>query len=114
MTAFTTTMATLLAVALATGGALAGGGDSQRTALVIDSSLARDGRALLDERLEDTPAEVRVPRTAEEARTNVRYFTELGYRLVVAGPNAGAAAERTGAQAEFAATLPGSLAAAGR
>jgi hypothetical protein len=81
---------------------------------VIDSSLARDGRTLLDPRLEQTPAEVRVPRTADEARTNVRYFTALGYRLVVAGPDASAAAEATGAPAEFARTLASSLAAAGR
>jgi hypothetical protein len=85
-----------------------------RTALVIDASLARDGRELLDPRLEDTEAEVRLPRTAAEARTNVRYFTELGYRVVAAGPDATAAAEAPGASAEIAAGLPAALSAARR
>jgi hypothetical protein len=41
-------------------------------------------------------AEVRLPRTPAEARTNVRYFDELGYRVVVAGPRAEAAAAAIG------------------
>lgn len=85
-----------------------------RTALVIDASLARDGRELVDPRLEDADAEVRLPRTSDEARTNVRYFTELGYRVVVAGPDATAAAEGSGASTEVAAGLPAALAGARR
>jgi hypothetical protein len=66
----------------------------------------------VDTRLEDTAAEVRIPRTAAEARTNVRYFTELGYRIVAAGPRASAAAEASGASTEIAAGLAGALSAA--
>lgn len=119
-----TASAALLAVgALALGGAVAtgspgadfGGGAAPRTALVIDASLARDGRELVDPRLKDTGAEVRLPRTPTEARTNVRYFTELGYRVVAAGPDATtAAAEVSGASTEIAAGLPAALSAARR
>jgi hypothetical protein len=114
MTAIRTSLATLLVVALAAGGAVAGGGDGTRTALVIDASLARDGRELVDPRLEETAAEVRLPRTPDEARTNVRYFAELGYQVVVAGPDARAAAKAAGGQVDFAGTLAASLTAAAR
>jgi hypothetical protein len=111
MTGIATAITTLLAA-----GALAiGVGDadssSARTALVVDASLARDGRELVDPRLEDTGAEVRLPRTAAEARTNVRYFAELGYHVVVAGPEATAAAQASGPSTEIASSLSGALSA---
>jgi hypothetical protein len=89
-------------VGVAAGGLL--GSDSSeapasRTALVIDASAARDGRDLVDPRLTDANADVRLPRTSTEARTNVLYFDSLGYRVVVAGPTANAAADATGVDA---------------
>ena len=83
-----------------------------RTALVIDASLARDGHELVDSRLEGVDAEVRLPRDAEEARTNVRYFDELDYRVYVAGSQAAAAAEQTGVNATPVDGLDGALGAA--
>jgi hypothetical protein len=97
--------AVLAAGVVATGGvfgaeALADGDEgSASTALVIDASLARDGRELVDPRLKDVDADVRLPRTAEEARTNVRYFDELDYRVYVAGAQATAAAAEAGVDA---------------
>jgi hypothetical protein len=109
--------AVLAAGAVATGVAFgaesAPGGDAgARTALVIDASLASQGRELVDPRLEDVDAAVRLPRDADEARTNVRYFDELGYRVYVAGPEATAAAERTGVAAAAVDGLAGALDAA--
>ena len=116
-----TGIATALTALLAAGALAVGAGDTDsaadtgrsapRTALVIDASLARDGRELVDPRLEDTGAEVRLPRTAAEARTNVRYFTELGYRVVAAGPEASAAAEAVGASSAIASDVTGALSA---
>jgi hypothetical protein len=108
--------AVLAAGAVATGavfGAEAGaGGDSGApTALVIDASLARDGRELVDQRLQDVDAEVRLPRNAEEARINVRYFDELDYRVYVAGARATEAARATGVDAIEADGLDAALAA---
>ena len=112
-----------MAAALALGGSLGGdqaggsagtGGDSARTALVIDASQGRDGRELVDPRLRDLDADVRLPRSPEEARTNVRYFDALGYRVVVAGPQASAAAKATGVDAVPVADLPQALRAATR
>ncbi len=94
------------------GGSDRTGGDSTRTALVIDASQGRDGRELVDPRLHDLDADVRLPRDSEEARTNVRYFDALGYRVVVAGPQASAAALATGVDAVRAADLPQALAVA--
>ena len=95
--------AVIAAGAVATGvafGAEAADGDGGgRTALVIDASLANDGRDLVDSRLKDVDAEIRLPRDAEEARTNVRYFDELDYNVYVAGSQVTAAAERTGVDA---------------
>ena len=66
-----------------------------RTAIVIDAPAARDGRALVDPRLRAVDADVRLPRDAAEARTDVRYFAAQGYdRIVVAGPRSTAAAAR--------------------
>jgi hypothetical protein len=107
--------AVLAAGAVATGavfGAEAGAdGDaaSDPTALVIDASLARDGRTLVDPRLEDVSAEVRVPRDAEEARINVRYFDELDYRVYVAGAHATEAAKKAGVDATAVDGLAGAL-----
>jgi hypothetical protein len=108
----TTATALLAALAAATAGVV--GADSgtpapPRTALVIDSSAGRDGRELVDARLRSLDADVRLPRTAAEARTNVRYFAELGHRVIVAGPRSIAAAGATGVEAERAAGLGAAL-----
>ena len=116
MTAIATGLATLVAAAgLAVGAALAPGADhsAPRTAIVIDAPAARDGRALLDSRLRDIDADVRLPRDAAEARTDVRYFAAQGYdRIVVAGPRSTAAAH--GAAIVGVADLSAALAAATR
>src|SRR5918994_6996266 len=79
MTGVTTSVGTALAAgALALGGSLGVGHDgdphtvnaerdSSRTAVVIDASRARDGRELVDPRLRDLDADVRLPRTPDEA-----------------------------------------------
>jgi hypothetical protein len=121
MTGLATSIGTaLVAGALALGGSFgddgsssgSGAGAGARTALVIDASQGRDGRELVDPRLRDLDADVRLPRNSEEARTNVRYFDALGYRVVVAGRQAGAAAEATGVDAVRVAGLPQALRAA--
>ena len=118
MTLLGTQIAAVLAAgAMATGAAFgadtgAERADGGRTALVIDASLARDGRELVDRRLENLDAEVRLPRDATEARTNVRYFDALGYRVYVAGAQAIAAANDTGVDATRVDGLGGALAAA--
>jgi hypothetical protein len=115
MTGLASALASLAtAGALATGAALAPGADhpAPRTAIVIDAPAARDGRALVDPRLRAAEADVRLPRTAAEARTDVRYFAAQGYeRVIVVGPGATAAADRSDAAAVRAADLPGALAA---
>ena len=111
-------MGALVLAALFGGNAVATGTDSNEqprpTALVIDASLGRDGRQLVDPRLQDVSAEVRLPRTPDEARTNVRYFHALGYDLVVAGPEAAAASESTGVAATRVAGLDEALSIASR
>ena len=82
---------------------------AQRTALVIDSNLAGHGRQLVDPRLADLDAEVRLPRDAREARTNVRYFDALGYRVYVAGAQATEAAADTNVHATEVDGLDGAL-----
>jgi hypothetical protein len=109
--------AVLTAGAVAVGavfGAEASTGENtaQPTALVLDSSLAGHGSELVDPRLDDVDAAVRLPRNADEARTNVRYFDALDYRVYVAGPTATAAAEAAGVEATEVDGLPGALAAA--
>ena len=99
-----------LATGVAFGAESAADGDGgARAALVIDASLARDGRELVDSRLEGVDAEVRLPRDAEEARTNVRYFDELDYRVYVAGSQATAAADQAGVEATRVDRLEGAL-----
>jgi hypothetical protein len=112
----TAAIAALAVAAVGVVGASSGDGSgvSPRTALVIDAAAARDGRELVDPRLEAADAEVRLPRTAAEARTNVRYMAELGKRVVVTGPNATAAAEDAGVAAVKARDLAGALAAVDR
>jgi hypothetical protein len=98
------------------GDSLARGSDgaAPRTALVIDAGAGREGRELVDPRLRHADAEVRLPRTPSEARTDLRYFEAQGYRVIVAGPRAQAAARSTGVAAVTAPDLAGALAAAGR
>ena len=96
--------AVLAAGAVATGavfGADASAGDEspRPTALVIDASLASHGAEPVDPRLEALDAAVRLPRNADEARTNVRYFDALDYRVYVAGATSTKAAESTGVDA---------------
>ena len=81
---------------------------------MIDAPAARDGRDLVDARLRATDAEIRLPRTSAEARTNVRYFAAQGYRVVVAGSRASAAADATGVDAVQVPDLSGALAAVSR
>jgi hypothetical protein len=113
MTDIGTQLTALIAVVgVAAGGLL--GTDTSRapakpTALVVDAAAARDGRELVDPRLLDVDADVRLPRNSTEARTNVLYFASLGYRVVVAGPDASAAADATGVDAVHARGLPGAL-----
>ena len=85
------------------------GQDAQRTALVIDSSLASHGSEIVDPRLDDLDAAVRLPRNADEARTNVRYFDALDYHVYVAGARSAAAAETTGVNATQVDGLAGAL-----
>jgi hypothetical protein len=119
MTELETTIGSLFAAAaVAAGGVLTDSATdprppAPRTALVIDAAAGRDGRELLDARLRHVDAEVRLPRTSAEARTNVRYFAALGYRVVVTGPLAGAAASATGTPAVRSADLAAAVAAAG-
>ena len=115
MTSIVTGLASLAAAvgALAVGAAFAPGADHRapRTAIVIDAPAARDGRALVDPRLRAVDADVRLPRDAAEARTDVRYFAAQGYdRIVVAGPRSAAAAD--GPAIVRVADLPAALAAA--
>ena len=118
MTLGTHIAAVIAAAAVVGGGAVGatsgdGSGSASGTALVIDAGVARDGRDLVDPRLQAAGAEVRLPRTAEEARTSVRYMAELGKRVVVAGPQATGAAETAEVAAVQAGYLAGALAAAG-
>ena len=82
------------------------------TALVVDAASGRDGRQLLDARLRDADAVVRLPRSSAEALTDVRYLAAQGYRVVVTGPQASAAARAAGVDAVSAATLESAVAAA--
>ena len=114
MTGFGAFVALLTAGVLTAGGLLGSeSGTPTRTALVIDASAARDGRNLVDARLRAVDAEVRLPRTAAEARTNMRYFDAQDYRVVVTGAKASAAADATGVEAVQAPDLRGALSAAG-
>jgi hypothetical protein len=116
-----TDLANIIASVVVAGGVAAGGvlaeetgAPAPRTALVIDAAAGNDGRELLDPRLREVDADVRLPRTAAEARTDVRYFAALGYRVVVTGPQTSAAARAAGIAAVRAPDLVAALAAAGR
>jgi hypothetical protein len=106
-----TITAFLAGAAVALGGVLAGSpdGSAPHTALVIDAGAGRDGRELVDARLQDADAEVRLARTSTEASTDVRYFATQGYRVIVVGPLATEAAAATGVQAVRAEDLAGAL-----
>jgi hypothetical protein len=116
MTGIGTQIVALIGAATVAAGGLLGAGSGSSvetpTALVVDASLARDGRELVDARLRDAADELRVPRTAEEARTDVRYLAASGHRIVALGPQASAAT--AGTTAERAATVVGAVAAARR
>jgi hypothetical protein len=117
MTELGTQIGALLAAgAVAVGGLLGAGSDrsAPRTALIIDAAAARDGRALVDARLRGVDADVRLPRSADEARTDVRYFAAQGRRVIVVGSQAIAAARATGVTATSARDLRGALVAVGR
>jgi hypothetical protein len=117
MTGFGSTIAAFLAGgAVALGGLLAGHSDagSSRAALVIDADAGRDGRELVDSRLRDSDVQIRLPRTDGEARTDLRYLEAQGYRVVVSGPIASAAARATGVAAVRAPDVTGALAAVSR
>jgi hypothetical protein len=118
MTSLASAVASLAAAgALAVAGVAAPGAGhpAPRTALVVDAPAARDGRALVDPRLRTVAADVRLPRSAAEARTDVRYFAASGYdRVVVAGPRSTVAADEAGIAAVRAPGLAGALAAVRR
>jgi hypothetical protein len=102
----------LAAVGLLSPGA---GHPAPRTALVVDAPAARHGRTLVDPRLRAIPADVRLPRSAAEARTDVRYFAAQGYdRVIVAGPRSTAAAGAADVAALRAADLTHALSAVRR
>jgi hypothetical protein len=114
MTGLGTQIGALLAAgAVAAGGLLGGssGRPAPRVAIVIDAAAARDGRALVDPRLRAVDADVRLPRTVAEARTDVGYFAAQGYRVIVAGPRASAGAHAAGVAARSEHDLAGALAA---
>jgi hypothetical protein len=117
MTGLGSTIAAFLAGAAMAAGGLAAGSSTDptpRTALVIDADTGREGSSLVDTRLRDVDAAVRLPRTSAEALTNVRYLAAQGYRLVVAGPQATASARDAGVTAVRASDVTDAVAAAGR
>lgn len=116
----TAQIVSLLAVGVVVASGVLGGDLSEparsgpRIALVLDAAEARLGRDPLDTRLLTLDAEIRLPRTPAEARTNLRYFRALGYRVIAAGPRARAAAVATDVPALPARDLAGALAAVER
>jgi hypothetical protein len=118
MTGLGTQIGALLAAGAVAAGGLLGadsGRSAPRTAIVVDAAMARDGRALVDQRLRAVDADVRLPRTQTEATTDVRYFAAAGYdRVIVAGPRSTAAADAAGGAAQRATGLDGALAAVAR
>jgi hypothetical protein len=117
MTIFPTTAGAFLAAgALALGGLLGAGSDGRAgprqapLGLVIDAAAARHGRDLLDPRLEIAGADLRIPRSAREARTDVRYLAATGDTgLVVVGPRSATAAREAGIPARHAADVTQAL-----
>lgn len=119
MTASGALVAAIVAAAAVTGGLLGddspGQSDSRsRPALVIDAVLARDGRDLVDPRLRQADAEIRLPRTPAEALTDVRYFAAQDRHLVVAGPRSRAATKAAALPAVRASSIAEALALAAR
>ena len=117
---FTAQIVSLFAVGAVMAGGVLGGDQWEpapsgaRVALVVDAAEARHGRALVHPRLLTLDAAIRLPRTPAEAHTNVQYFHALGYRLIVAGPRARAAAVAAHVPALPARALAGALAAVER
>ncbi len=113
MTEFTTVIAGLLAVAVVTAGGLLDGGSggeaAGRPALIADAALGRDGRDLVDRRLEAADADVRLPSTPAEARANLRYLAAQGRPLIVAGPETVRAANATGVSVQTTRSLAAAL-----
>ena len=112
MTGIGSTITAFLAgAAVALGGALAGGSDGSapHTALVIDAGTGRDGRELVDSRLREADAQVRLARSSTEASTDLRYFAAQGFRVIVVGPLASDAAAATGVPAVRAEDLGSAL-----
>ena len=117
MTGLGTQIATLLAAGAVAAAGLFSADSGERasgTALVVDAAAARDGRDLVDARLDGVHAELRLPRSTAEAFTNVRYFDTLGYRVVVVGRQASAAADAADVPAVRAPDLTSALVAVGR
>ncbi len=85
-----------------------GGRAAAGTALVVDAPLGRDGRELVDPALRDAGATLRLPRTAREARVDVRYLVASGYDVIAVGPKSSAVA---GAGVRTAPDVPAALAA---
>jgi hypothetical protein len=85
-----------------------GGPAATRPALVVDARLGRDGRELVDPALRDAGTTLRLPRTAREARVDVRYLVASGHDVIVVGPQSSAAA---GAGVRTAPDVPAALAA---
>jgi hypothetical protein len=104
MTVLMTSAGALVAAgALALGGLFGAGSAGPagayepRLGLIIDAPAARHGRDLLDPRLRAVAADVRVPRSAQEARIDARYLAAAGDDILVAvGPRAAEAAADTG------------------
>ena len=86
--------ATALAACAATAWpAVAPGGHAvTRPALVVDAQLGRHGRELVDPALRDAGTTLRLPRSAHEARVDVRYLVASGHDVIVVGPQSSAAA----------------------
>jgi hypothetical protein len=59
---------------------------------VVDAQLGRHGRDLVDPALRDTGTTLRLPRSAREARLDVRYLVASGHDVTVVGPQSSAAA----------------------
>jgi len=64
---------------------------ADRPALVVDASVGRHGRDLIDPALKASGATIRLPRTPAEARTDVRYLEASGHRVQARGPMSTAA-----------------------
>ena len=101
-----TALMTVLAAAGALSAPAATRGPDRPAALVVDAQLGRDGRELVAPALRDAGVTLRLPRTAREARVDVRYLVASGHDVTVVGPQSIAAA---GAGVHTAADVPAAL-----